>query len=415
MTSSKTDIRRNDPMENTNQTAALLLAHCAAYPQLAPQDLLKFLHQSSFGCEHLLSDPSAATDYLRREAASCQPHKGELIEPLDGDCCRVHLDLLKNGLSAETFGKLFFLSAVPVENGRQRLEEKLAVLLRLAREKKLPFSEAEMTEAVEAWHAKDCCAVHHSEQFRSAYHPAYRVMKKEYALFLPLFTQIDRLLKKRGAGAVCGSDEAPLPDSTTHDAPAPQTTACDTATTPIAASAAVRPQDRLLLAIEGGSASGKSTLGNLLEQVYGCTVLHMDDFFLRPEQRTPERFAQPGGNVDRERFLEEVLLPLRARETIGYRRFDCGTFTVLPPESITPTALTVIEGAYSMHLDLAEHYDLSAFLDVDPELQKKRIQKRNTPALAQRFFSEWIPLEHRYFDALNVKERCTMIIPIRNL
>ena len=34
----------------------------------------------------------------------------------------------------------------------------------------------------------------------------------------------------------------------------------------------------------------------------------MDDFFLRPEQRRPERFAEPGGNVDRERFAAEVLV-----------------------------------------------------------------------------------------------------------
>ena len=68
------------------------------------------------------------------------------------------------------------------------------------------------------------------------------------------------------------------------------------------------------LAIEGGSASGKTTLGKILTERYGCTVFHMDDFFLRSEQRTAARFAEPGGNVDRERFLAEVLLPLRRGE-----------------------------------------------------------------------------------------------------
>ena len=62
------------------------------------------------------------------------------------------------------------------------------------------------------------------------------------------------------------------------------------------------------LAIEGGSASGKTTLGKILAKRYDCTVFHMDDFFLRAEQRTAARFAEPGGNVDRERFLAEVLL-----------------------------------------------------------------------------------------------------------
>lgn len=65
----------------------------------------------------------------------------------------------------------------------------------------------------------------------------------------------------------------------------------------------------LRVAIDGPCASGKSTLGQLLAGVYGCPLIRMDDFFLRPEQRSPERLAQPGGNVDYERFSREVLSP----------------------------------------------------------------------------------------------------------
>lgn len=64
---------------------------------------------------------------------------------------------------------------------------------------------------------------------------------------------------------------------------------------------------RTTLAIDGPCGSGKTTLAALLAQLYDCPVFHADDFFLRPEQRTPERFAQPGGNLDRERLREEVL------------------------------------------------------------------------------------------------------------
>lgn len=90
-------------------------------------------------------------------------------------------------------------------------------------------------------------------------------------------------------------------------------------------------------------------------------VFHMDDFFLRPEQRTEARFAQPGGNVDRERFLEEVLIPLREGRPVDYRRFDCATFTIAPPQRIKAGTLNIVEGAYSMHPDLAPYYDLSGF------------------------------------------------------
>ena len=138
----------------------------------------------------------------------------------------------------------------------------------------------------------------------------------------------------------------------------------------------------------------------------------MDDFFLRPQQRTPERYAEIGGNVDRERFFSEVLLPLSKGEDIDYIRFDCATFTLCPAERITPKSLVIIEGAYSMHPTLSDFYDLSVFLDVDTEVQKERIAKRNSPEMQKRFFSEWIPLEKAYFEGMQVKERCDIVIPI---
>ena len=62
-------------------------------------------------------------------------------------------------------------------------------------------------------------------------------------------------------------------------------------------------KDHLLIAIDGRCGSGKSTLGAYLQQKMHGNLLHMDDFYLRPEQRTPKRREEPGGNVDRERFL----------------------------------------------------------------------------------------------------------------
>ena len=75
-------------------------------------------------------------------------------------------------------------------------------------------------------------------------------------------------------------------------------------------------RDHVLVAIDGPCASGKTMLAATVNKRFGGNVLHMDDFFLRPEQRTPERFAQPGGNVDRERFETEVLAPLFAGKTV---------------------------------------------------------------------------------------------------
>lgn len=352
-------------MTNFTDIRDFLRAHCARYPELALQDVFKAIYQSAFGCEHLIADPSAAADYIRAEAARSGDRISELVELLGGDYCRVHLGILQDGLSAETFARLFALSARHEECGREKLEAMLTALQTMADAGELPFSAQETAEAVERWRKDGFPPLHHSEIFRQNYAPAYRVLRRDFARALPLFARINCLTAEK---------------------------------------------DRVLVAIEGGSASGKTTLGELLQNVYGCPVFHMDDFFLRPEQRTEARFAQPGGNVDRERFLEEVLIPLHEGRPVDYRRFDCATFTIAPPQRIEAGTLNIVEGAYSMHPDLAPYYDLSVFLPISAEKQRERILKRNAPTHAKQFFDRWIPFEQRYFDALDVRNRCDLIL-----
>ena len=159
-------------------------------------------------------------------------------------------------------------------------------------------------------------------------------------------------------------------------------------------------KDMVIMAIDCKCTSGKTTLASKLAEIYDCNVFHMDDFFLRPEQRTPERFAEVGGNVDYERFWEEVLLPLKSRKAFSYRPFDCSTFTLAAPVSVAPKKLNIIEGTYSHHPYFGNPYDLKILLTVDEETQQQRILER--PAfLHKRFFEEWIPMENRYFASLD--------------
>ena len=174
----------------------------------------------------------------------------------------------------------------------------------------------------------------------------------------------------------------------------------------------LKNRESVIVAIEGGSAGGKTTLAKELKEKYCCNVLHMDDFFLRPQQRTKERLTEPGGNVDRERFYDEVVIPLMNKEKINYRRFDCSALSVLPAVEIIPDRLTIVEGAYSMHPSLGKYYDLSVFLDIDSGLQKERIIVRNGCEKAQRFFEEWIPMEQKYFETMKVKEKCDLVLHI---
>ncbi|NEG40824.1 phosphoribulokinase [Bifidobacterium dentium] len=163
------------------------------------------------------------------------------------------------------------------------------------------------------------------------------------------------------------------------------------------------------VAIDGPCASGKTVFAASLHERFGGNVLHMDDFFLRPEQRTPERFAEPGGNVDRERFEAEVLKPLAAGKAVRYRPWDCHTGDFATSRSVEPAALTVVEGSYSMHPALRGYYDLTMCLIVDPSERLRRLEARN-PRMLQRFIDKWIPLENRYFESTNTQGSADLLV-----
>ena len=173
--------------------------------------------------------------------------------------------------------------------------------------------------------------------------------------------------------------------------------------------AQLKTEKRLIVAIDGRCGSGKTTLAAQLRAHYGCAVIPMDQFFLRPEQRTPQRLAAPGENVDHERFLEEVLQPLSRGAEFSYRPFECSRMALGGPIAVTSGRLTVVEGSYSCHPKLRGYYGLRIFLTVDPAEQLRRITARS-PAKAEMFRQKWIPLEEAYFAAYDLENTCDLLL-----
>lgn len=171
----------------------------------------------------------------------------------------------------------------------------------------------------------------------------------------------------------------------------------------------LQEKQTVLVAIDGSCTSGKSTLAAALARELDCNVFHMDDFFLRFQQRTAERLAETGGNVDYERFREEVLRPLKTGVPFSYHPYDCSTGSLKAPVAVEPRPIAIIEGTYSHHSYFEDPYDLRVFLKVSPEVRQNRILQR--PAfLHRRFFEEWIPMEHRYFREFSVEEKSDLVI-----
>ena len=334
------------------------LVHQEKYPLMQAQDFVKLAYQSAFGCGHMVNDFKSAYERVKSECEAKTPRV--FTEEIGNGYVRLHLNSGGIPISSETAARMFVLSAEAVSDDRDTFFAYAEDLKSLSREGRIAPSENDVACALSKFESGDFAPVSHTETYRTAYKPAYRVIKAEYAKALPLISKLESLKNKKNP---------------------------------------------VIVAIDGMCASGKTTLSSLLSSVLSAPVYHMDDFFLPPIKRTKERLSEPGGNVDYERFRTDVLNPLLLGKPFTFRPFDCSVMALSEPVSCAPAPLSIVEGSYSCHPTLEKDYDFKIFLSVDPEAQLERIRARNGEKMLQCFKNEWIPMENRYFEAFSIREK----------
>jgi len=357
-------------MTDEKDLRKILLQHFERYPAMQIRDMVKLIYQNEFAGGHLIANESDSMSRLKDEFEALSKNTGNAqglnpFEEIGNGLCRLHLERLTGSdVSLRTVNKMFVSTANTVSGSITAFEEKLNVLRQCCMNKELPFNAEDVDAYLADYKNSGYPAVSHSETYKNAYRPAYRIVKSEYMRYFDVFRKIDLLLGAR---------------------------------------------ETVKVAIEGMSGAGKSTLASLIRSVYDCNVFHMDDFFLRPELKTKERLKEIGGNVDYVRFKEEVFLNLQHGGTFQYRVYDCKLMDFGEHVTVAPKRLNIIEGSYSMHPTLADYYDLKIFLEIDEKEQSARILKRNGEVMHKRFINEWIPLENRYFNGMKIKEQCDLV------
>lgn len=342
-----------------DELLVILEEHTKRYPHLTSLDLLKLVYQNEFGPGHFITDEGASLKRLEVEVQQLgQAHRDLLFEDIGNDLMRLHLNALGTSLSLKTVNRFFTLTAQEKQGSVESFEDKLQILLE-------HYPSEELRRHIKEHKDAGYPPFSHSETYRKQYAPSYRVVKADFARYFPVFQGIEQLLREK---------------------------------------------EQVIVAIDGRSGAGKSFLGSLLSAVYDCQVVSMDHFFLRPQQRTPARLQEPGGNVDYERFQAEVISKLKDTQPFSYRIYNCQTNSYSSSPLIEPQRLVVVEGSYSHHPILTEHYDLKVFLTIPAPLQRERILERNGPKMLKRFVNEWIPLEELYFTSLEIQEKSDVII-----
>jgi len=313
----------------------------ARHPGMQTQDVIKLCYQAAFGAEHILQDKAAAEAYFYQEYGEAPATDEPLFEAISPEVCRVNFGAWKRENLTPQWLFRMFV------HSRYRAEEA----------RFLEYLQAALCrEEVDAYLAGGIRPVHHSHSYREANHPHYRIVTSRFAALLPVLQKLKG--KKPG-----------------------------------------------VIALDGRAASGKTTMAGLLAKALDAPVIAMDDFFLPPELRTPQRLAEIGGNVHYERFREEVLPGLQTGEAFSYRAFDCTEMAYGATVDIPKSQYRIVEGSYSHHPALGNYANLKLFLEVDPQTQMARIKKRNGERLAEIFRTRWIPMEEAYFDGFSIREQ----------
>lgn len=166
-------------------------------------------------------------------------------------------------------------------------------------------------------------------------------------------------------------------------------------------------KSNIVISIDGMCTSGKTTLALMLQKIFDARIIHMDDFFLTDNIKTPERLLEVGGNIDYDRFKNEIIMNLD--KDITYQPYNCH-YHIFDKETVLPqSAVTIIEGAYALHPKFGEYYDYAIFMMISNNQQIARIKQRNGNEMVKIFKDRWIKLENEYFDKFDIKSRCNII------
>lgn len=165
-----------------------------------------------------------------------------------------------------------------------------------------------------------------------------------------------------------------------------------------------------VIALDGRAAAGKTTLAAALAERLNAEVIHMDDFFLPPELRTAKRLSLPGGNVHYERFSAEVADGILSGKPFEYSVFDCSIMGISGKKRATPDGVIIVEGAYALHPQIPDIYDIKVFVTAPLEVRLERILRRNGSEKLEAFRRRWIPLEEAYFSAFDIENKCDIVI-----
>ena len=162
----------------------ILLEHARRYPAWLAPDVYKLAYQAAFGSGHAVIDLDHARTTLDVEIAALGEGPTEplldIISP-ERDLLRVHLrPLVQQGLDPELLLAAFVQTANTFRGDQGDLRKHLLQAIELADHSLIHIRLHDLIRYLGLMGSANFPPVHHTDQFRQMYQPAYRVTSREY-------------------------------------------------------------------------------------------------------------------------------------------------------------------------------------------------------------------------------------------
>jgi uridine kinase len=189
----------------------------------------------------------------------------------------------------------------------------------------------------------------------------------------------------------------------------------------IEAGAASSPS-AFVVALDGGSGAGKSTIAAYVHRRIDAALIQLDDFYTTsiPEADWPRyNFEQRLHEIfEWERVRSQALIPLRAGKPGRWRAFDFlsglgpnGTYGLQASfTEVAPAPVILLEGAYSAAPPLADLIDLTILIDVPVHERHRRTAARDDAAFLERWHTLWDEFEAYYFGCVRPRSSCDLVV-----
>ena len=179
----------------------------------------------------------------------------------------------------------------------------------------------------------------------------------------------------------------------------------------------------VVVALDGGSGAGKSTIAERLVRLADVALVRLDDFYQTaiPESELPRRTVEErlSGVFDWPRVRSEALVPLRAGRPGRWRAFDfarglgeAGTYSLKEElTEVAPAPTVLVEGAYSASPPLRDLIDLAVLVDVPDEVRRLRAAARGDDAeFLAAWHGIWDEVEAYYFGHVCPPESFDLVV-----